>query len=43
MDQRSLREEYMDKKIFNVGTFVENLNTGVVGKIDLVESTMSYT
>ena len=33
MDQRSLREEYMDKKIFNVGTFVENLNTGVVGKI----------
>lgn len=33
MDQKSLREDYMDRKIFNVGTFVENLNTGIVGKI----------
>ena len=33
MDQKALREDYMDRKIFNVGTFVENLNTGIVGKI----------
>lgn len=32
-DQQSLRENYIDKNIFRVGTFVENLNTGLVGRI----------
>jgi hypothetical protein len=32
-DQQSLRENYIDKNIFEVGTFVENLNTGLSGKI----------
>lgn len=33
MDLAGLRESYLNKEIFKVGTFVENLNTGVVGKI----------
>lgn len=32
-DQQSLRENYIDENIFKVGTFVENLNTGLIGKI----------
>lgn len=30
---QSLRENYISKSIFKVGTFVENLNTGMIGKI----------
>ena len=32
-DQQTLREHYVTRKIFNIGDLVENLNTGVVGKI----------
>ena len=32
-DQRGLREQYVKKKIFNIGDLVENLNTGLVGRI----------
>ena len=32
-DWRNLRENYVTKKIFNLNTLVENLNTGLVGKI----------
>ena len=32
-DQRTLREQYLLGKIFNIGSFVESLNTGLVGKI----------
>jgi hypothetical protein len=32
-DQQSLRENYLMGKIFKVGDVVENLNTGLVGKI----------
>jgi hypothetical protein len=32
-DPHSLRENYIGKNIFKVGTFVENLNTGLNGKI----------
>lgn len=32
-DLQSLRENYIDETIFKVGTFVENLNTGINGKI----------
>ncbi len=32
-DQRGLRENYIKKKIFNVGDLVESLNTGLVGRI----------
>lgn len=32
-DQQLLRENYIDENIFRIGTFVENLNTGLVGKI----------
>ena len=32
-DSQSLRENYIDKNIFKIGTFVENLNTGLNGKI----------
>ena len=32
-DQRSLRENYMLGKIFNLGALVENLNTGLIGKV----------
>ena len=33
LDPRGLREQYINKKIFNIGDLVENLNTGLVGKI----------
>lgn len=33
LDQTSLRESYLNKEIFKVGTFVENLNSGIIGKI----------
>jgi len=32
-DLQSLRENYIDGNIFKLGTFVENLNTGMIGKI----------
>jgi hypothetical protein len=32
-DWINLRENYISKNIFNVGEFVENLNTGLVGRI----------
>ena len=32
-DQESLRENYVTGKIFRIGDIVENLNTGLVGKI----------
>ena len=32
-DQQGLREQYVRKKIFNIGDMVENLNTGLVGRI----------
>lgn len=32
-DQKSLRENYIDENIFKVGQFVENLNTGLIGRI----------
>jgi phosphopantetheine adenylyltransferase len=32
-DPQSLRENYIDENIFKVDEFVENLNTGLVGKI----------
>ena len=33
LDWRNLRENYISGNIFNVGQLVENLNTGLVGKI----------
>jgi len=33
LDQQSLRENYISQNIFKLGTFVENLNTGLNGKI----------
>ena len=33
LDENSLREAYYDKQIFAEGVFIENMNTGVVGKI----------
>ena len=33
LDPQGLREAYINKQIFNVGTIVENVNTGVLGKI----------
>jgi phosphopantetheine adenylyltransferase len=33
IDPEGLRENYISNKIFNVGDIVENLNTGLVGKI----------
>jgi len=33
LDPEKLRENYLDNKIFNIGDIVENLNTGLVGKI----------
>ena len=33
LDSEKLRENYLDNKIFNIGDIVENLNTGLVGKI----------
>ena len=32
-DAQSLRENYIKKNIFNIGEIVENVNTGMVGKI----------
>jgi phosphopantetheine adenylyltransferase len=32
-DQQTLRENYVSKTIFNIGQIVENVNTGLVGKI----------
>ena len=32
-DQETLREHYVTKKVFRIGDLVENLNTGLVGKI----------
>ena len=32
-DPRGLRENYVKRKIFNIGDLVENLNTGLVGRI----------
>ena len=33
LDPIGLREAYFDGGMFEVGTFVENVNTGVVGKV----------
>ena len=33
LDPRGLREQYVNKRIFNIGDLVENLNTGLVGRI----------
>ena len=33
LDPQSLREEYFQERIFNVGDLVESLTTGVVGNI----------
>jgi len=33
LDPQGLREAYFQNKMFQVGTFVENINTGVVGKV----------
>ena len=33
LDQKTLREHYINKEIFNVGDLVESLNTGLVGRI----------
>lgn len=33
LDYRTLRENYVKNKIFKVGNIIENLNTGLVGKI----------
>jgi hypothetical protein len=32
-DWKSLRENYINEKIFNIGTLIENLNTGLAGRI----------
>ena len=32
-DWQNLRENYVNNKIFRIGQFVENVNTGMVGKI----------
>jgi nicotinamide mononucleotide adenylyltransferase len=32
-DQRSLRENYLSETIFRIGQLVENLNTGLIGRI----------
>ena len=32
-DSQSLRENYISEKIYNIGQLVENLNTGLVGRI----------
>lgn len=33
-DQQSLRENYIEENIFKIGSFVENLNTGLTGRIN---------
>lgn len=32
-DQKTLRENYLSEAIFNIGQLVENLNTGLIGRI----------
>ena len=32
-DQQTLRENYVSKAIFRIGEWVENMNTGLVGRI----------
>ena len=32
-DQQTLREQYVTKRIFRIGDLVENLNTGLIGRI----------
>ena len=32
-DPKGLREQYVNSKIFNLGDIVENMNTGLIGKI----------
>jgi hypothetical protein len=32
-DAKTLRENYLSEKIFNIGQLVENLNTGLIGRI----------
>ncbi|AOO19091.1 cytidylyltransferase [Cyanophage S-RIM12_W1_24_0910] len=33
LDPKGMREAYFDNKMFPVGTFVENVNTGILGKV----------
>ena len=33
LDYKNLRENYIKNKIFNIGDIVENMNTGLIGKI----------
>ena len=33
LSEKDLRENYISGKIFQIGSIVENLNTGVIGKI----------
>ena len=33
LDQKGLRENYVNKNIFRIGDFVESLSTGLVGRI----------
>lgn len=33
LDPRGMREAYFENEMFKVGTFVENVNTGVIGKV----------
>ena len=33
LDQQTLRENYIEETIFRIGEWVENLNTGMIGKI----------
>lgn len=33
LDPRGVREAYFDNEMFKVGTFVENVNTGLIGKV----------
>ena len=33
LDPQGMREAYFEQQLFEVGTFVENINTGVVGKV----------
>ena len=33
LDQKGLRENYVNNKIFNIGDLIESLNTGLVGRI----------
>ena len=33
LDPVGMREAYFENEMFKVGTFVENVNTGVIGKV----------